>query len=185
MNQLYQPPNMAAANTRTPTPAPIPALAPVERPEELLLPSLEATRVGATPGVLVKVAGVTMVVAARVSTITEVMVAKPVTPSEVVGSVAVTYVVLVSYETEELEVVMATGAAEAVDEVSEEVEESSLEDIEDFDDGFVEDMVGDVVEEVVTGNDAGLDIVVLMGELVAGGEEDVVADKHIIRTRRG
>lgn len=75
MNQLYQPPKMAAARTRTPTPAPIPAFAPVERPEEplLTLPS-DATSVGATPGVVVKVAGSRIVVAGWVAMIKEVTV---------------------------------------------------------------------------------------------------------------
>ncbi len=74
MNHEYHAPKMAAARTRIPTPAPIPAFAPVERPEEPLPPSLEATSVGATPGVEVKVAGAMTVVAGWVVITIEVIV---------------------------------------------------------------------------------------------------------------
>lgn len=74
MYQLYQPPKMATASTSIPTPAPIPALAPVERP--LLPPPVLAcaATVGVVPGVLVKEPTETMVVAGTSATTTEVTV---------------------------------------------------------------------------------------------------------------
>ena len=74
MNHEYQAPKMAAARTRIPTPAPIPAFAPVDRPEDPPSLSLDATIVAAVPGVEVNVAGAMIVVAGCVVTTTEVIV---------------------------------------------------------------------------------------------------------------
>src|SRR3978361_1682460 len=98
-----------------------------------------------------------MVVAGCVSTIMEVIVAKPVTPSEVVGSVAVTYVVLVSYDIERVAVVITTGVSLVVDELDEVCEGVVLDD----------DSV--VVEDVVVGGGGGLDVIVVVDEVVGGG----------------
>jgi len=75
MYQPYQPPKMAAARTRIPTPAPMPALAPVDKPLLPLLPPLEAAATeGEAPGVLVKVPTSTTVVAGLDAITTDVMV---------------------------------------------------------------------------------------------------------------
>lgn len=158
---------MAAARTRIPTPAPIPALAPVDKPEEPPPLPLSATRVGATPGVLVRVAGSTIVVAACVVTTKEVTVVKPTTPFEVVGKVSVTKEVLVENDTEELDVVMTTGVSLLVVVVvldSEEVDEV---------DGELE-VVEDVVDEV----GVGVVVVVVEEDVVGGG----VAKEVVIRS---
>jgi hypothetical protein len=75
MYQLYQKPKMAAATTTMPTPTPMPALAPVDRPPlPLLTPAEAAATDGVAPGVLVVVPTSTTVVAGFVAITTEVMV---------------------------------------------------------------------------------------------------------------
>lgn len=100
----------AAPTTAIPTPTPMPALAPVDSPELLLLDPLFAAAIeGVDPGVLVVVPTSTTVVAGDVATTTEVRVVYAVVPSEVVGTTEVIVSVLVEYEMDELVVVITTG----------------------------------------------------------------------------
>lgn len=78
-----------------PTPAPMPAFAPVDSPPLLVDWLEDAATEGVLPGVLVNVYGSTTVVAGMEAITTEVRVVYPGTPLLVVGRTSVTYDVLV------------------------------------------------------------------------------------------